>query len=168
MIHFQVGFFLKTRLTYCETFKLWPYLFFFFFFFIPLPLLRRRLCLRLLHCLRLPSCLCLRLLCHRLCRLILRLRLFLHCLLLRLLHLRLLHRLLLHLLLPLTYFGFRTDFVKETCDCSFSGDDQSNNNAVETERSFVCRMKCILNTSAGFFKVKDAQIYANNALCESN
>lgn len=25
---------------------------------------------------------------------------------------------------------------------------------VETERSFVCRMKCILNTSAGFFKVK--------------
>ena len=24
---------------------------------------------------------------------------------------------------------------------------------VETERAFVCRMKCILNTSAGFFKV---------------
>ena len=44
--------------------------------------------------------------------------------------------------------------VRHAIVFSFSGDDQSNNNAVETERSFVCRMKCILNTSAGFFKVK--------------
>lgn len=32
-----------------------------------------------------------------------------------------------------------------------SGDDRKSSD-VETERSFVCRMKCILNTSAGFFK----------------
>ena len=51
---------------------------------------------------------------------------------------------------------------------SFLGDDQSNNNAVETERSFVCRMKCILNTSAGFFKVKYTQKNTKYALCESN
>lgn len=47
--------------------------------------------------------------------------------------------------------------VRHVIVLSFSEDDQSNNNAVETERSFVCRMKCILNTSAGFFKVTYAQ-----------
>ena len=35
----------------------------------------------------------------------------------------------------------------------FADDGSQNGDDVETERSFVCRMKCILNTSAGFFKV---------------
>lgn len=37
------------------------------------------------------------------------------------------------------------------CLFFLSADEQGKD--VETERSFVCRMKCILNTSAGFFKV---------------
>ncbi|EDO44747.1 predicted protein, partial [Nematostella vectensis] len=31
--------------------------------------------------------------------------------------------------------------------------EQSSESALSAERTFVCRMKCILNTSAGFFKV---------------
>ena len=35
----------------------------------------------------------------------------------------------------------------------FADNSGKSGEDVETERSFVCRMKCILNTSAGFFKV---------------
>ena len=50
---------------------------------------------------------------------------------------------------PLIYLQHKSQYIFfKSTDDKMKGDD------VETERSFVCRMKCILNTSAGFFKVK--------------
>ena len=45
-----------------------------------------------------------------------------------------------------------------------STDDSKKGGDVETERSFVCRMKCILNTSAGFFKVNHLGPVVQNRL----
>ncbi|KAK2560482.1 Aryl hydrocarbon receptor [Acropora cervicornis] len=49
-----------------------------------------------------------------------------------------------------------------------SGEEHSEgSDDVETERSFVCRMKCILNTSAGFFKLRDLKMAAaSSSVCD--